>query len=383
MELIAATDRLAEFCAALARAEFVTVDTEFMRERTYWPQLCLVQLGGPDDAAAIDALAPGLDLAPLYALMRDQRVLKVFHAARQDLEIFLHGMNDMPKPIFDTQVAAMVCGFGDQAAYDTLAAKLAKAHIDKSSRFTDWAARPLSERQLLYAIADVTHLRVVYEKLKANLAQNHREEWLGEEMAVLSEPGTYRVDPSEIWRRLKPRNPKPRLLAVLREVAAWREIEVQRIDIPRQRLLRDEALMEIAAHAPQTVEALARTRGLSKSFCEGWQGQGILQAVTRGLAVPDKDCPRLERRDHLAPAPPAVTEMLKMLARLRCEESGVAAKLLANADDIERLAADPRGDHALLHGWRAEIFGKDALRLMDGKIAIALRDGKVSLIELP
>lgn len=383
MELIQTTDRLAEFCAELARAEFVTVDTEFMRERTYWPQLCLVQLGGPDSAAAIDAMAPALDLAPLHGLLRDQRVLKVFHAARQDLEIFLHSMGDMPKPVFDTQVAAMVCGFGDQAAYDTLAAKLAKAHIDKSSRFTDWAARPLSERQLHYAISDVTHLRVVYEKLKAKLGHNKREEWLGEEMAVLIDPATYRMDPREMWRRLKPRNPKPRLLAVLREVAAWREIEVQRIDIPRQRLLRDEAMLEIAAHAPQTVEALARTRGLSKSFCESWQGQGILQAVARGLALQDAECPRLDRRDGLAPAPPAVTEMLKMLARLRCEEAGVAAKLLANADEIERLAADPGGDHAVLRGWRREIFGDHALRLMDGKIAVALRHGKVALIELP
>ena len=249
MKLITTTDELAAFCKSLADTEFVAVDTEFMRERTYWPKLCLAQVAGPDDAAAIDALAEGIDLSPLDELMANPKVLKVFHAARQDLEIFYLRMNSVPMPLFDTQVAAMVCGHGEAASYESLATKLAKAKIDKSSRFTDWSRRPLSERQITYALSDVTHLRVVYEKLRRQLEKTGRLPWIAEEMSVLNDPATYRADPEQAWRRLKPRGASPRLLAILKEIAAWRERTAQRIDIPRQRLLRDEQLLEIASHA--------------------------------------------------------------------------------------------------------------------------------------
>jgi ribonuclease D len=382
MRLITETAELREFCSALAEAKFVTVDTEFMRERTYWPILCLIQLGGPDDAAAVDALAEGLDLSPVYELMRNEAVLKVFHAARQDLEIFHKNMGAMPKPVFDTQVAAMVCGFGDQAAYDTLAAKLAKAHIDKSSRFTDWSRRPLSERQLQYAIADVTHLRVVYEKLQAKLQKNSRAEWLTEEMQLLTDPATYDTEPLESWRRLKPRNPSQKLLRVLRELAAWRESEAQRLDIPRSRVLRDESILEIAAHAPTDAEQLARTRGLSRGMVEGKQGAAILAAVQRGLESKDDVESDRQNNSQRIVAPPAVTDMLKVLLKLKCDLEGVAPKLIASSREVELIAADDNADVPALRSWRREIYGADALKLKHGKLALVIRDQKLALIDM-
>jgi ribonuclease D len=382
MRLITETAELREFCSTLAQAKFVTVDTEFMRERTYWPILCLIQLGGPDDAAAVDALAEGLDLSPVYELMRNEAVLKVFHAARQDLEIFHKNMGAMPKPVFDTQVAAMVCGFGDQAAYDTLAAKLAKAHIDKSSRFTDWSRRPLSERQLQYAIADVTHLRVVYEKLQAKLQKNNRAEWLIDEMQLLTDPGTYDTEPLESWRRLKPRNPSQKLLRVLRELAAWRESEAQRLDIPRSRVLRDESILEIAAHAPTDSEQLARTRGLSRGMVEGKQGAAILAAVQRGLESKDEVESDRQNNGQRIVAPPAVTDMLKVLLKLKCDLEGVAPKLIASSREVELIAADDNADVPALQGWRREIYGADALKLKHGRLALVIRDQKLALIDM-
>jgi len=382
MRLITETAELREFCASLASAKFVTVDTEFMRERTYWPILCLIQLGGPDDAAAVDAQAEGIDLAPVYELMRDRKVLKVFHAARQDLEIFHKLMGDMPAPVFDTQVAAMVCGFGDQAAYDTLAAKLAKAHIDKSSRFTDWSRRPLSERQIQYAIADVTHLRVVYEKLAAKLQKNKRAEWLTEEMEQLVDPATYSMDPREAWRRLKPRNPSQKLLRVLREIADWREREAQRLDIPRNRVLRDESVLEIAAHAPTDTEQLARTRGLSRGMVEGKQGAAMLAAVQQGLESKDNIENDRPGNGQRVVAPPAVTDMLKVLLKLKCDHEGVAPKLIASAREVELIAADDNADVPALHGWRRDIFGDDALRLKHGRLGLVIKDQKLALIDM-
>jgi ribonuclease D len=382
MRLISETAELREFCSTLAQAKFVTVDTEFMRERTYWPILCLIQLGGPDDAAAVDALAEGLDLSPVYELMRNEAVLKVFHAARQDLEIFHKNMGAMPKPVFDTQVAAMVCGFGDQAAYDTLAAKLAKAHIDKSSRFTDWSRRPLSERQLQYAIADVTHLRVVYEKLQAKLQKNSRAEWLIEEMQLLTDPATYDTEPLESWRRLKPRNPSQKLLRVLRELAAWRESEAQRLDIPRSRVLRDESILEIAAHAPTDAEQLARTRGLSRGMVEGKQGAAILAAVQRGLESKDDVESDRQNNGQRIVAPPAVTDMLKVLLKLKCDLEGVAPKLIASSREVELIAADDNADVPALQGWRREIYGADALKLKHGRLGLVIRDQKLALIDM-
>ena len=382
MKLITTTDELAAFCKSLAGAEFVAVDTEFMRERTYWPKLCLAQVAGPDEAAAIDALAEGIDLSPLDELMGNPKVLKVFHAARQDLEIFYLRMSKVPGPLFDTQVAAMVCGHGEAASYESLATKLAKARIDKSSRFTDWSRRPLSERQITYAISDVTHLRVVYEHLRRQLERSGRLGWITEEMAVLNDPGTYRADPEQAWRRLKPRGASPRLLGTLKEVAAWRERTAQRIDIPRQRLLRDEQLLEIASHAPKTVEELALTRGLGRGFAEGWQGREILEAIEKARKLPEAQLPTRERPPEQLRAPGAVVDLLRTLLRLKAEQAGVAARLVASADEIDRLAAGKRDVH-VLHGWRNEIFGQDAVALLDGRVALALDGDHARILPVP
>jgi len=382
MKLITTTDELAAFCKPLADTEFITVDTEFMRERTYWPKLCLAQVAGPEDAAAIDALADGIDLAPLDELMANPKVLKVFHAARQDLEIFHLRLNKVPGPLFDTQVAAMVCGHGEAASYESLATKLAKAKIDKSSRFTDWSRRPLSERQITYALSDVTHLRVVYEKLKRQLDKSGRFSWIAEEMAVLNDPATYRGDPELAWRRLKPRGSSPRLLAILKEVAAWRERTAQRIDIPRQRLLRDEQLLEIASHAPKTIEELAMTRGLGRGFAEGWQGRELIEAIDRARALPDSELPARERPTEQLRAPGAVVDLLRTLLRLKAEQAGVAGRLVANADELDRIAAGKR-DVPALKGWRREVFGADAVDLIEGRLALALSGEHAKLIPIP
>jgi ribonuclease D len=381
MKLITTTDDLAAFCKPLAATEFIAVDTEFMRERTYWPKLCLAQVAGPDDAAAIDALAEGIDLAPLDELMANAKVLKVFHAARQDLEIFYLRMNKVPQPLFDTQIAAMVCGHGEAASYESLATKLAKAKIDKSSRFTDWSRRPLSERQISYALSDVTHLRVVYEKLRRQLEKSGRLSWITEEVAVLNDPATYRADPEQAWRRLKPRGASPRLLGTLKEVAAWRERTAQRIDIPRQRLLRDEQLLEIASHSPKTTEDLAMTRGLGRGFAEGWQGREIMEAIERARNVPEAELPTRDKAPEQLRAPSAVVDLLRTLLRLKAEQAGVAGRLVASADELDRLAAGKR-DIAALRGWRREVFGSDAVDLIEGRLALSLAGDQAKLIPI-
>ncbi|HZT20164.1 MAG TPA: ribonuclease D [Dongiaceae bacterium] len=383
MTLIAESGALAAFVQRQGRAEFVAIDTEFMRDKTYWPQLCLVQIAGPEEAAAIDTLAPGIDLEPLLALLADPKLLKVFHAARQDIEIFFHMTGRIPAPLVDTQVAAMVCGFGDAVSYENLAARLAGARIDKSSRFTDWAHRPLTERQLQYALSDVTHLRPTYESLRRRLAKTGRTEWVAEEMAVLTDPATYRLEPREAWRRIKFRSDKPRMLAILREVAAWREEEAQRRDLPRNRVLRDETLCEIAAHAPGDVEHLARCRGFSRSMAENRQGAQILAAVKRGLALPAAECPvPAPRRDLPAGLGPLV-ELLRVLLKMRCEEHGVAQKLVASADDLELIAADDQAQVPALQGWRREIFGADALALKQGRLALTVAGRRVKVVPVP
>ncbi len=380
MTLVTDTSTLAEFCKRAASAPYVTVDTEFMREKTYWPLLCLVQVGRPDEAIAVDALADGVDLAPLFELMANPDVLKVFHAARQDMEIFFHLMGALPAPVFDTQVAAMVCGFGDSVGYETLVNRLAKARIDKSSRFTDWAARPLSKKQLRYALDDVIHLRKVYEKLHRKLEDNGRESWLDEEMAVLTATRTYDIVPAESYRRIKLRGAKPRMLAILRELAAWREEEAQRLDLPRNRILRDEALLEIAHHPPDNPTALARIRGLSQRMADGRQGKAILEAVARGRDVPDADCPVPPPRPEPQRGTGAGADLLKVLLKMKCNESGVAQKLVASSADIEAIAADgENADVPALHGWRRTMFGDDALRVLRGDVAVALKNGKLSL----
>jgi ribonuclease D len=378
------TARLAEFCARLSSADYVTVDTEFMRESTFWPILCLVQVAGPDEAECIDSLAPDIDLTPLYELMADETVLKVFHAGRQDLEIFYHAMGTVPHPVFDTQLAAMVCGLGDQIGYENLLAQTIGVTVDKSSRFTDWSRRPLSDKQLNYAMGDVTHLRPVYEKLATRMEKTGRAHWLDEEMAVLTAPATYQVDPEDAWRRIKGRGGKgKRYLAILIEVAAWREREAQRRDIPRNRMLRDEAIQEIASHAPQKAETLAHVRGISARMAEGSSGEGILKAIQDGIARPEHSLPaRPARAERLPPGLGPLTDLLKVLLKLNCEKQNVASRLVASGDDLERIAADDEADVRALNGWRREIFGEDALALKAGKLALAAEGKKIRVITL-
>ncbi|MFC7334526.1 ribonuclease D [Rhodocista pekingensis] len=383
MMLITTTADLAAFVTRLKGAEYVTVDTEFMREKTYWPQLCLVQVAGPDEAAAIDPLAEGMDLTPLFELLHDPGVLKVFHAARQDVEIFVHLTGAVPAPLFDTQIAAMVCGFGDSVGYETLITKLTSARIDKSSRFTDWSQRPLTERQLSYALSDVTHLRPAYEKLRRRLAKTGREHWLDEENVILADPATYRVDPEEAWRRLKVRTEKPRFLAVLKEVAAWREREAQRKDIPRNRVLRDEAIVEIAAHAPTSVEDLARTRGLGASLAQGRYGTEVLAAIQTALALPPDQLPRPDPRNDMPPGIAPTVELLRVLLKMVCDANDVASKLVATVADLEAIAADDEADVPALKGWRRELFGEPALKLKHGRLALAIEKRKVKLVDIP
>jgi ribonuclease D len=383
MTLITDSAALAEFCARQKGAEFVAIDTEFMRERTYWPILCLVQVAGPDEAVAIDALAPGIDLAPLLELMADTAMLKLFHAARQDLEIFFHLSGAVPQPLFDTQVAAMVCGFGDSVSYETLVRKLAGAPLDKASRFTDWAHRPLTERQIRYALDDVVHLRTVYDRLQQLLAKNERAEWFAEEMAALADPALYRAEPAEAWRRFRLRGrADSRFLGVLRTLAAWREAAAQQRDIPRGRILRDEALIEIATHAPREIEQLARTRSLGKGTAEGKLGREILDAVAQGLADPNPP-PAIAQKPQSPPGLGPLIELLRVLLKQRCEDFEVAQKLVASADDLEAIATDDSAEVPALHGWRREVFGNDALALKHGKLALTAGRNRIELVPLP
>ncbi|PJI43332.1 ribonuclease D [Ferrovibrio sp.] len=379
---ITTTEELARFCAPLATVDYVTVDTEFMRETTYWPKVCLIQLAGPDEARVIDPLAEGLSLDPLLELLRNRAVLKVFHAARQDLEIFCKLMGEVPAPLFDSQVAAMVCGFGDQVSYEQLVAKLAGAQVDKSSRFTDWARRPLTEKQVRYALGDVTYLRKIYEKLNAKLVKTGRADWLSEEMALLADPETYETPPDNAWRRLKPRTAKGEYLAVLQAAAAWREVEARARDIPRQRIVRDETMMEIAAHPPKSADDLERMRGLSKGFAEGKMGQGLLAAITAKLASPKDTWPVLEREPDLPRGIGPLVELLKVLLKLKCDDHDVAQKLLANSSDLDKIAADDNANVPAMQGWRRELFGEDALRLKRGEIALAAQGHKIKLVAL-
>lgn len=379
MNLITSTQPLAQLCSRLSQSPYVTVDTEFLREKTFWPKLCLIQIASPEEEAMIDPLGTEIDLTPFFDLMRDSRVLKVFHAARQDIEIFHHDAGVIPAPMFDTQVAAMVCGFGDSVGYDTLARKISKVHIDKSSRFSDWSSRPLSERQLAYALQDVTHLRGVYEWLARQLKKNGREAWLAEEMAILSDPNTYISHPEEAWRRIKTRGGNRRFLGVLREIAAWREKEAQARNLPRNRIIREEALLEIAAHPPQTLEALGRLRHVTTGFAEGKLGKPLLDAISRGRDLPEDALPELPDRGGRPPGNGSVVELLKVLLKILCEDQGVASRLVAGSDDLAHIAADDHAPVAALQGWRRQIFGDAALDLKHGKLAIAIKKGKIVL----
>ncbi len=380
--LVTDTAALAALCGRVATEPFVTIDTEFMRERTYYPELCVVQLAGARDVAVIDALAPGLDLQPLGALLADPGVVKVFHAARQDAEIFLERFGTVPAPLFDTQVAAMVAGFGDQVGYDALVGSLTGGQIDKAHRFSDWSARPLSPAQVAYAAADVTHLRQAYERLQDKLARDGRLDWVAEEMAVLAQPGTYRPEPEAMWERLRPRTANRRMLGLLRAAAAWREREAQRVNIPRQRLLKDESLLEIAATAPTSAEALARVRGVSRGFAEGRSGAGLVAALQDAAALPESALPDAPRAKDGPRASPALVSLLKVLLAAKCEEHNVAPKLLASSDDLDRLATEAAPDIPALHGWRREMFGADALALKAGSITLGVAGKRVKLVRV-
>ncbi|GLK86392.1 ribonuclease D [Ancylobacter defluvii] len=383
MDMITTTDSLAAACERLSRHPFVTVDTEFLRESTFWPKLCVVQLASTEEAVVVDAIAEGIDLAPLFALMANENVLKVFHAGRQDIEIVWHLAGIIPHPVFDTQVAAMVLGHGDSISYDQLVQRLTGAVLDKSLRFTDWSRRPLSVAQITYAEADVTHLRDVYRKLDADLVKRGRSEWVTEEMAVLISPDTYRQEPERAWERLRSRVRKPKDLAVLMEVAAWREREAQARDIPRSRILKDEVLGEIAAQHPTTPERLAGLRSIPKGFERSRTGEQILEAVRAGLARDPKTLPEIERERPLSNGASATVELLKVLLRMTSEQHGVAAKVIATVDDLERIAADHEPQVAALAGWRRELFGEKALALKDGRLALAMQRGRVIALPRP
>jgi ribonuclease D len=383
MQPIVTTQDLADVCARLARHPFVTVDTEFLRESTYYPKLCVLQMASADEAVVIDALAPGIDLAPLFELMADQRVMKVFHAARQDIEICWHEAELIPAPLFDTQVAAMVLGYGDSISYDQLVQRITGDTLDKSNRFTDWTKRPLTDAQLTYAVSDVTHLRDVYLKLSADLEARGRTEWMRDEMKVLTSPETYRMEPEHAWQRLRTRVRKPKELAVLIEVAAWREREAQTRDIPRGRVLKDDVIGDIAIQAPTSIERLGALRSLPKGFERSRWGDAIVDTVKRGLERDPKTLPRIDRQRPQANGQAATVELLKVLLRMTSEKHGVAAKVIATVEDLDRIAADDKADVPALRGWRRELFGEKAIALKHGKLALSVEKGRVVALDKP
>lgn len=383
MKTVTTTEDLASFCAEARKHPYVTVDTEFLRERTYYAKLCLVQLAMPgktdDTAVLVDPMAEGLSLEPLYELFRDPNVVKVFHAARQDLEIFFVDAGVIPAPLFDTQVAAMVCGFGEQVGYETLVKKIARASLDKTSRFTDWSRRPLSEAQKVYALADVTHLRRIYEYLAAELQKDGREAWVAEELAILSNPETYITRPEDAWQKVKTRTTTPKFLAIVRELARFREEYAQKKNIPRSRVYKDDALIELASTKPQNHEDLGRSRLLLREARKGDVADGILAAIKAGMDCPAEKAPRVDSDEKLN-VNPAIADLLRVLLKAKTETSGVAARLIASSSDLDALAAGQR-DVPALHGWRRDVFGEDALRLCDGQVGLAAKSGKIIIIE--
>jgi len=380
MQVITDTTALSRLCKRLSGTDYITVDTEFIREKTYWPKLCLVQVAGPNEAVAIDPLAEGLDLSSLLELMANKNVLKVFHASRQDLEIFYLLNETIPAPLFDTQIAAMACGFGNSIAYETLVRQLADAHVDKAQRFTDWAHRPLSQKQLEYALADVTHLRIIYEKLKAKLKETKRVSWLESEVKILTDPSTYRLEPNEAWRRLKTRNTNRRFLGAVQEIAALRERMAQEQDVPRNRILRDDAILEIAAQLPESTADLRRCRGISKSAAENRLGGAIIEAIKTARALPEEALPVQPKRPGKPGGIAPIVDLLRVLLKMKCEEHSVAQKLIASSSEIEQIAVDDEADVPALRGWRREVFGSDALALKHGDLALSIEKDVVRLV---
>jgi ribonuclease D len=384
VDLITTTESLAALCGELAADSFVTVDTEFMREATYWPDLCLIQLAGSRRTGLVDPLAPGIELGPFFELMNNAGVLKVFHAARQDIEIIVHRAGVVPHPVFDTQIAAMVCGFGDQVGYEAIVRRLAKAQIDKSSRFTDWSRRPLSDKQLAYALADVTHLRVVYQQLKKELDRTGREHWLAEEMDILTNPATYRTEPGDAWKRIKVRLRSKKQMGALVAVAAWREREARERNVPRSRILKDDAIAEIAVQVPQNKEALNALRALPKGLSASRLGDAILKAVAEGLACDPASLPSpVDGREESSEQTQAAAEILKLALKVVCERQGIAPKLVASSADIEAIAEDDRADVPMMHGWRRELFGNLALAIKRGEAVIGYEGGRACVLSTP
>lgn len=382
MSVITTNDQLIALCERLGTSEYITVDTEFLRDKTYYSRLCLIQVANEEEYHAIDALAPGIDLEPFYDLMRNEKILKVFHASRQDIEIFVNEKGVVPKPLFDSQVAAMVCGYGDSIGYEKLVMSMANATLDKSTRITDWSRRPLSQRQIDYALGDVTHLRTIYKKLNDHLEKTDRSHWLEEEMAELMDPETFIVRPENAWKRLKIRSSNRLFNAIARALAEWREGEAQRRNIPRNRVIRDEVLLEVSAVRPEHGNALGSIRGLSPQFSQSRSGQAVLAIVKETMALPPESLPHITRKRPPAQNTDPVMELLKVLLKMTCQKENVAPKLIASVDDLETLAENDNADIAAMHGWRYDHFGKQALALKHGKLAFMIKDGKIALIPM-
>lgn len=383
MELITTTQGLEKAVSQLSKSDFVTVDTEFIRETTFWPELCLIQMASPDTTALVDALAPDIDLSSFFALMADKAVVKVFHAARQDIEIVFHLGNLIPEPVFDTQVAAMVCGFGDAISYDQLVARITGVNLDKSSRFTDWRRRPLSDKQLDYALADVTHLRDVYLYLQDRLTSEGRNDWVSEEIRILTARETYDVHPDDAWKRLKIRLRKPVELAVMQKVAAWRERAARERNVPRGRVIKDDTIQEIAQQQPRDAEALSRLRTIPKGWERSSHANGLVEAINEALNIPKEDLPRLPKQYNAPEGTGAASDVLKLLLKIITEDHGVAPKVVASSDDIDQIAAKGNtADVPALKGWRRELFGEKALQMIEGKIAIKFEDRKIKAVPL-
>ena len=385
MRTITTTEELAAFCTAAKAQPYVTIDTEFLRERTYWSKLCLIQMALPGktgDAVLVDPIeGPLMSLEPLYDLFRHKATVKVFHAARQDLEIFFVEGKVFPEPLFDTQVAAMVCGFGEQVGYETLVKKIAKENLDKTSRFTDWSRRPLTAAQSEYALADVTHLRVIYEWLAAQLTKNGRQAWVEEELSLLTDPETYITRPDEAWMRVKTRTTSGRFLAVVKELARFREAYAQGNNVPRSRVMKDDALLELASTRPASMEELGRSRLLQREGRKTEIAEGILAAIKAGLEMRPEDMPKPDLEREQLQVNPALADLLRVLLKAKSESLGVAPRLIASASDLDAIAAGERNVDAL-KGWRAEAFGDDAMRLCRGEIALSAKGNEVRVVRL-
>lgn len=382
MSVITSNDDLKALCERLSKSDYVTVDTEFLRDKTYYSKLCLIQIADDNEYHAIDTLSSGLDLKPFYDLMENNNVVKVFHAAKQDIEIFVNQAGVVPTPLFDSQIAAMVCGFGDSIGYEKLVISLCNEQLDKSTRFTDWSRRPLTQRQIDYALGDVTHLRTIYKKLKSQLEKSGRESWLKEEIEELTDKETYIIQPENAWKRIKIRNNNRRFNAIVRKIAQWRENQAQSRNLPRNRIMRDEVLLELSAVRPQHTNALTSIRGLGANFASSKGGKSVIEAIKEAMALPEDQLPTVSRRPPPSQNTDPIVELLKVLLKLVCKRENVAPKLIANVDDLEKIAEDDHSNVKALTGWRYDIFGKDALAIKKGEEAFAIKNGEIVIFPI-